>query len=102
MIKGDPLIILPIYDHHPTNDLHLSVVLHILYTYFRIPTPVPTWGLRLKHEMFYAPDFILRWKYPNLNTTTLDVGGHFAAFEKPKEFADDVFKAIKSFRELRI
>ncbi|XP_028164043.1 juvenile hormone epoxide hydrolase-like [Ostrinia furnacalis] len=65
-----------------------------------IPTDVPTWSLRLKHEIFFTPEFILRWKYPNLlGTTTLEEGGHFAAFEKPVIFSDDIFKAVKQFQE---
>ncbi|XP_013186780.1 juvenile hormone epoxide hydrolase [Amyelois transitella] len=68
----------------------------------KIPTPVPTWGLRLKNELFFQPEFTLRWKYPNLlGTTTLDHGGHFAAFELPEEFTDDVFKAVNRFLEYR-
>lgn len=60
---------------------------------------MPTWFLRLKHEPFQHPDFILRWKYPVFaGTTTADYGGHFAAFERPKTFADDIFVAIKAFR----
>ncbi|CAH2098430.1 unnamed protein product [Euphydryas editha] len=67
-------------------------------TLARIPTSVPTWGLRTKHDIIQQPDFILRWKYPNLvGTTNLDDGGHFAAFEKPVEVSDDIFKAVKSF-----
>ncbi|XP_034826559.1 juvenile hormone epoxide hydrolase-like [Maniola hyperantus] len=64
----------------------------------RIPTPVPTWGLRTKYDLIHQPDFILRWKYPNLvGVTNVDVGGHFASFEKPNEVADDIYKAVKNF-----
>ncbi|XP_075986254.1 juvenile hormone epoxide hydrolase-like isoform X2 [Anticarsia gemmatalis] len=64
----------------------------------QIPTPVPTWGLRFKHELAHSPDFVLKWKYPNLvGTTNVDFGGHFAAFERPEEFSSDVFKAVKAF-----
>nr|QOI60667.1 juvenile hormone epoxide hydrolase 3 [Mythimna separata] len=63
-----------------------------------IPTSVPTWGLRFKHDLAHSPDFVLRWKYPNLlGTSNYDVGGHFAAFERPKEFSTSVFKAVKAF-----
>lgn len=64
----------------------------------RIPTPVQTWFSNFKNEIFYDPEIFLRWKYPNLKgMTSHDVGGHFAALEKPKELADDVFLAVKSF-----
>ncbi|RVE53920.1 hypothetical protein evm_001323 [Chilo suppressalis] len=67
----------------------------------KIPTEVPTWALRLRHEIFFMPEFMIKWKFTNLDgTTTKDVGGHFAALEKPDIFADDVFKAVKSFRGL--
>ncbi|KAL0860365.1 hypothetical protein ABMA27_009765 [Loxostege sticticalis] len=65
-----------------------------------IPTEVPTWALRLKYELFFFPEFMLKWKFPNLiGTATLDEGGHFAAFEKPVIFADDVFKGVKHILE---
>ncbi|XP_047036812.1 juvenile hormone epoxide hydrolase-like [Helicoverpa zea] len=68
----------------------------------RIPTPVPTWGLRFKHDIAHSPDFVLRWKYPNLlGTSNYDMGGHFAAFERPKEFSTSVFEATKEFLAFR-
>ncbi|XP_052741089.1 juvenile hormone epoxide hydrolase [Bicyclus anynana] len=64
----------------------------------RIPTQVPTWGLRTKYDPVQQPDFLVRWKYPNLvGVTNMDAGGHYATFEKPKEIADDIFKSVKSF-----
>ncbi|XP_046972734.1 juvenile hormone epoxide hydrolase-like [Vanessa cardui] len=66
----------------------------------KFPTSVPTWGLQAKNELFYQPPNLLRHKYSNLlGVTVLDDGGHFFAFEMPKVFADDVFKAVKLFRE---
>lgn len=42
----------------------------------------------------------MKSKYPNLiNNTVLQDGGHFVAFEMPQVLADDVFKAVKAFRE---
>ncbi|XP_048004043.1 juvenile hormone epoxide hydrolase-like [Leguminivora glycinivorella] len=68
----------------------------------QIPTSVPTWFLCLKNEMFYNPEFLLRWKYPNLiGTTTHNFGGHFAALEKPQELADDIFLAVKIFKKIK-
>ncbi|XP_053620223.1 juvenile hormone epoxide hydrolase-like isoform X2 [Plodia interpunctella] len=65
-----------------------------------IKTPVPTWALQAKNELFYQPPSFLRTKYTNLlNATVLEDGGHFFAFELPQLFADDVFKAVKAFRE---
>ncbi|KAJ2945016.1 hypothetical protein O0L34_g1912 [Tuta absoluta] len=65
-----------------------------------VPTPVPTWAIQAKHEIFYTPPWLLKKKYTNLlDTTVVDDGGHFFAFELPKVFSDDVFKAVKAFRE---
>ncbi|CAH2058015.1 unnamed protein product, partial [Iphiclides podalirius] len=65
-----------------------------------VPTSVPTWGLRMKYELMHQPDWILKWKYPQLlGSTTLEVGGHFAALERPKELAEDIFKAVNRFSQ---
>ncbi|XP_026738427.1 juvenile hormone epoxide hydrolase-like [Trichoplusia ni] len=67
-----------------------------------IPTPVPTWALQAKHEMIYQPPALLTPKFTNLvGTTILDDGGHFLAFELPKEFSADVFNGFKKIREWR-
>ncbi|XP_059061365.1 juvenile hormone epoxide hydrolase-like [Achroia grisella] len=61
---------------------------------------VPTWALQAKNELVYQSPSILRVRYTNLiNTVSLDDGGHFIAFERPKVFAEDVFTAVKAFRE---
>nr|UPI11573.1 juvenile hormone epoxide hydrolase-like 6 [Mythimna separata] len=66
---------------------------------FAIPTPVPTWTIHARDEIFYQSPTILRLKFPNLlNSTVLDTGGHFLALEKPEVFADDVLNGIAAFR----
>ncbi|XP_047036866.1 juvenile hormone epoxide hydrolase-like [Helicoverpa zea] len=66
---------------------------------FAIPTPVPTWTIHAKDEIFYQSPTLLKFKYPNLlNSTVLFTGGHFLALEKPQVFADDVLHAIAAFR----
>ncbi|CAH0598392.1 unnamed protein product [Chrysodeixis includens] len=65
-----------------------------------IPTPVPTWGLQSKYEAFYMAPSLLRYKFTNLiNTTALDDGGHFMAFELPEIFTEDVYRAVQAFKE---
>ncbi|KAJ2945015.1 hypothetical protein O0L34_g1911 [Tuta absoluta] len=65
-----------------------------------IPTTVPVWGIQAKHEISYQPPVILRLKFPNLlNTTVLEEGGHFFAFQLPKIFAEDVLKGVSAFRD---
>ncbi|CAH2098061.1 unnamed protein product [Euphydryas editha] len=63
-------------------------------------TSVPTWALQAKNEFFYQPPIILKTKYVNLlGVTTLNEGGHFIALEMPQVFADDLFNAVKFFKE---
>ncbi|KAJ0171812.1 hypothetical protein K1T71_012575 [Dendrolimus kikuchii] len=65
-----------------------------------IPTPVPTWGIKFKHELMYQPDFVLKLKYKNyLRSTVVEDGGHFAALENPEIMADDIFEAVNTFRD---
>ncbi|XP_048007078.1 juvenile hormone epoxide hydrolase-like [Leguminivora glycinivorella] len=64
------------------------------------PTPVPTWVLQAKHEIIYQTPTALRFKYPNLlNVTVMHEGGHFFALEEPEALAEDLFTAVKAFRE---
>lgn len=61
---------------------------------------VPTWALQAKDELAFQSASILRERYPNLiKAVVLNDGGHFLAFELPKVFAEDVFRAVKAFRE---
>ncbi|XP_013166010.1 PREDICTED: juvenile hormone epoxide hydrolase-like [Papilio xuthus] len=63
------------------------------------PTKVPLWVMQAKHELFYMPPSIIETKFTNvLNYTVLDYGGHFIALELPHVLADDLFKAVKAFR----
>lgn len=73
----------------------------MLFLRFRIPTEVPTWVTQAKNELVYQPPFLLKFKFPNLvQTSVLDDGGHFLAFELPKVFSEDVLKAVTAFRKL--
>ncbi|CAK1589682.1 unnamed protein product [Parnassius mnemosyne] len=65
-----------------------------------IPTSVPTWGIKFKHEIAFHPDCILKLKYKNyLQSTVVEDGGHFAAFENPDILANDIFQAVDTFRQ---
>ncbi|XP_063381651.1 juvenile hormone epoxide hydrolase-like [Cydia fagiglandana] len=69
-----------------------------VYALHGIPTRVPTAAIKFLYEVVYQPDWVLRDKFPNLvRSTTLDFGGHFAALQTPKPFADDVFAAGAEF-----
>ncbi|CAB3226265.1 unnamed protein product [Arctia plantaginis] len=63
------------------------------------PTPVPTWTIHAKDEIFYQSPIMLKVKYPNLlHSTVLPSGGHFLALEDPEIFSEDVLKALATFR----
>lgn len=59
---------------------------------------MPTGVLKLKHEVVYQPDCVLKDKYPNLvHSTTLNFGGHYAGLEVPELLAEELFKATQKF-----
>jgi pimeloyl-ACP methyl ester carboxylesterase len=59
----------------------------------RNPTKVPAAVMDAAHEITHTPESVVRHKYHNLiSFTTLDVGGHFLAFEEPQLLADDFLK----------
>ncbi|GJQ78777.1 Jheh2 [Trypoxylus dichotomus] len=65
-----------------------------------IPVTVPSACLRLAHELFYMPDSLLSVKYKNLiQTTDVDVGGHFAAFEVPEILAKDIWMSVSKMEQ---
>jgi len=62
----------------------------------RQPLQVPTAIARYRYD-FYMSDGIIGELYPkNLQLSDIE-GGHFAAFELPNVFADDVFSAVDKF-----
>ncbi|XP_023939567.2 juvenile hormone epoxide hydrolase [Bicyclus anynana] len=63
-----------------------------------IPTDVPTWGIKFKHELVFHPDCMLKLKFKNyLHSTIVEDGGHFAAMENPDILATDIFDAVDTF-----
>ncbi|CAH1641781.1 unnamed protein product [Spodoptera littoralis] len=69
-----------------------------LWTLDRVPTDVPTWGIKFKYNLCFQPDSILRLKYRNyLHSSIVEDGGHFAAMELPDVLADDIFDAVDTF-----
>ncbi|KAI4471872.1 epoxide hydrolase 1-related [Holotrichia oblita] len=61
-----------------------------------ISVNVPTACTRYVNDIGYQPDSLLTSRYKNLvHTNDIDDGGHFAAFELPKVFADDVWVAVE-------
>ncbi|KAI4471860.1 epoxide hydrolase 1-related [Holotrichia oblita] len=57
---------------------------------------------KVPHELAYQPDSILSLKYKYLvHTSDLADGGHFAAFEVPDLWANDVWVAIEKMERFR-
>ncbi|XP_063541558.1 juvenile hormone epoxide hydrolase-like [Cydia strobilella] len=65
------------------------------YDIMTTPTPVLFAAINFGAEIIYMPDDLLRDKYPNLvQTTTLDVGGHFAAYLMPDVLANSIWTSV--------
>lgn len=76
--------------------IHSSSQFKIL---FRIPTDVPTWGIKFKEELF-TPDRLLKKKYNNyLQSTIVDDVGHFPAMEHAQILANDIYNAVATFQQ---
>ena len=68
----------------------------ICFHHYRIPVTVPTGLAEFPHEIFLTPE-------PWTHSLFLDIvqyseiprGGHYAAFEEPELFADDVIKFVE-------
>lgn len=57
---------------------------------------MPTACARYVNDLIYQPSFLLKLKFKNLvRLTDFEQAGHFAAFEEPKIFADDVWASFK-------
>ncbi|CAH0598400.1 unnamed protein product [Chrysodeixis includens] len=69
--------------------------------YLEITTPVPTWFIQAKDEFLYMSPEMLKFAFSNIvNTTAIETGGHYLAFELPELFSDSVITAITEFRRL--
>ncbi|KAF7276916.1 hypothetical protein GWI33_009656 [Rhynchophorus ferrugineus] len=62
------------------------------------PLEVPTAIARYRND-FYMADGILGEIYPKLIQLSDFEGGHFAAFELPEVFANDVIAAVEKFED---
>ncbi len=56
---------------------------------------VPVAVVNYRNELLYTPRAIARSRYPNIKLWLFhDVGGHFAAMEKPQDYRRDVEKFL--------
>ena len=61
----------------------------------RIPITVPTGLADFPHEVFRLPEPWAHYKFLDIvQFTEMPRGGHFAAFEEPELFANDVIKFV--------
>ena len=70
---------------------------------FRIPVEVASACAMYPHELLYRPQSILNEQYTNLIQFTHPArGGHFAAFEEPELFADDVWGFVHKREQMLV
>ncbi|KAL7307299.1 hypothetical protein TKK_0000493 [Trichogramma kaykai] len=69
----------------------------------KFPVKVPSACAMFPHELMYRPESIMRDQYVNLIQFTHPArGGHFAAFEEPELFADDVWSFVRKNEQLLV
>uniref|UniRef100_A0ABD2WKD5 microsomal epoxide hydrolase n=1 Tax=Trichogramma kaykai TaxID=54128 RepID=A0ABD2WKD5_9HYME len=74
-----------------------------IFSSFRFPVKVPSACAMFPHELMYRPESIMRDQYVNLIQFTHPArGGHFAAFEEPELFADDVWSFVRKNEQLLV
>ncbi|CAG9854977.1 unnamed protein product [Phyllotreta striolata] len=66
-----------------------------------MPTEVLAGCAAFTNEMIFFPESILKDKYPNLIHYTVIEGGHFAAFEEPQLYADDVVQFVNKVENMQ-
>jgi len=69
---------------------------------FRVPLLIPSACARFHHDLLWQPESLLRLNYRNLvHVSDFSDGGHFAAFELPKELGNDIIVAINKMEMQR-
>uniref|UniRef100_A0ABD2WK85 Epoxide hydrolase N-terminal domain-containing protein n=1 Tax=Trichogramma kaykai TaxID=54128 RepID=A0ABD2WK85_9HYME len=65
-----------------------------------VPINVPAYCAQFPNEITYQPKSLLSDRYKNLvGVAPQPSGGHFAAMEEPRLFADDVWAGVKTIRD---
>ncbi|XP_028405820.1 epoxide hydrolase 1-like [Dendronephthya gigantea] len=65
------------------------------------PISLPTAMANFPHEIFQIPQAWLHVAFPNIvQFTEMPRGGHFAAFQEPELFADDVWKFVQKVENI--
>lgn len=61
----------------------------------------PTACARFKYEILHLPKSILSERFKNLvHLSQYDQGGHFAAFEEPDLFAEDIYMFVEKVQSM--
>ena len=64
--------------------------------FYRIPITVPTGLADFPHELFHYPEPWVHSRFFDVvQLTEMPRGGHFAAFEEPELFANDVITFVE-------
>lgn len=62
---------------------------------------VPSGCARFPNEILVTPRIVLERKFKNLvHLTKFDRGGHFAAFEEPQLFVDDLYMFVETVENI--
>jgi len=76
-------------------------VMQISSFLIRIPIDIPSGLAEFPQELFLTPKPWVLASFPkNVQFSVMERGGHFAAFEEPKLFANDVVKFIEKVEAL--
>ena len=74
----------------------LWTVLDISFFVYRIPITVPVGFAEFPHETFPVPEPWIYSSFPDVvQYTQMPRGGHFAAFEEPEIFSNDVIQFVE-------
>ena len=68
----------------------------LFFIFCRIPITVPTGLADFPHELFRQPEPWAHYRFDDIvQFSEMPRGGHFAAFEEPELFANDVIKFVE-------
>ena len=74
----------------------LWTVLDFFFLVYRIPITVPVGFAEFPHETFPVPEPWIYSSFPDVvQYTEMPRGGHFAAFEEPEIFSNDVIQFVE-------
>ena len=71
------------------------LIIHVSHCFYSFPITVPTGLAEFPHEVSLYPEPWLHSRFLDLvQFSEMPRGGHFAAFEEPELFADDIIMFV--------